>query len=367
MAEKQDWSRAELTFVRSDGYEEAVERLMERGRRSFLLHPFNEPIAARLADRFGVAINLYRGHVEASTLDGVIMPPMSGRELDAELHPYLDRPVTIVAPVTDRHISIRPVFVISIPKAGVHFLFHLLFEFGLAPGGSFRGQFTAGHYYFLGREHSHIPAKDFFHELDNEPRGGGDHPFFTTDAIFIYRNPLDVVVSEAFYYVKRDKTSLAYYYEDMSLDERCLRLIRGDPMLPSLRKRMLWHAPWPRFKNVIPLCFEELVGANGQGSAEAQARAIWSLQLKLQVPGAPLRYGERTYTDRSATFRKGQINGHKAVLTAEHLREIRALPQDFMEVFGYSVDDAFETAYLPRFVDAFRRRSGHNPAPLGNS
>ncbi len=192
--------------------------------------------------------------------------------------------------------------------------------------------------------------------MDNSPRGGSGHAFFSTPTLFVYRNPLDVVVSEAFYYVKKDKTALAHYYQDMSIDERCLRLIRGDAMLPSLRERMNWHAPWPRLKNVIPLCYEEFVGDVGDGSDAAQGRAIWSLQLKLQVPGSPLKYGNRTYTDRSATFRKGTINGHKTVLTAEHLREVQSLPQDFMEVFGYAMDDRFEKGYLPRFVDTFRLR-----------
>ncbi len=151
MTQLVDWRRAELTFVRPDGYEEAVERLLERGRRSFLLHPFDNGLAERLSERFGVAINLYRGHVTGSLLDGVIIPPITGRELDAELVRYLDAPVTIVAPLTDRHITLRPIFVVSIPKAGVHFLFHLLYEFGLAPGGTFQGHFTPGHYYFLAR------------------------------------------------------------------------------------------------------------------------------------------------------------------------------------------------------------------------
>jgi hypothetical protein len=111
-----------------------------------------------------------------------------------------------------------------------------------------------------------------------------------------------------------------------------------------------------RLKNVIPLCYEEIVGPRGGGTFEAQARAVWSVQLKLQIGGSPADYGERVYNVHSATFRQGRINGHKEFFTAEHHRELRRLPQDFMHLFGYDADDDFRDGYLPRRVDEFRRR-----------
>jgi hypothetical protein len=264
--------------------------------------------------------------------------------------------VPIVAPRTERHISRRSLFVLSIPKAGTHFVFHLLDSFGVVPGLGYKGAFAPNTYYFLGHDHPHIPATEFFDHLWNQPRGGGDHPFFTTPALFVYRNPMDVVVSEVFYYVKREKTALAHYYEDLSGEERCRRMIEGDVLTPSIRDRLLRQSPWLRLKNVLPLCYEEFVGPRGGGTLESQAKAIWALQLKLQIPGSPTVHGERTYTEKSATFRKGRIHGHKEFFRREHHEAFRRLPQDFMSAFGYAVDDDFVDGYLPRFVDEFRRR-----------
>ncbi len=83
---------------------------------------------------------------------------------------------------------------------------------------------------------------------------------------------------------------------------------------------------------------------------------MWSLQLKLQVPGSPLTHARRAYSEQSHTFRKGRINDHREFFTAEHYAAIRRLPQDFMHAFGYDLEDCFEDGYLPRFVDAFRLR-----------
>jgi hypothetical protein len=82
----------------------------------------------------------------------------------------------------------------------------------------------------------------------------------------MYRNPLDVVVSEAFSYADPRNTPLAHYFSSFTMEERLLRLIGDDPLLSSLRKRMVRYLPWLRFPNVIPISFEELVGPKGGGT-----------------------------------------------------------------------------------------------------
>jgi hypothetical protein len=351
-----DWRRAELLLVEPTDYAGAVSLLYAKGARNFLLRPHNQDLADRLIAHFGASLNLYQQVADDVPIDAVVIPPLDAAALDAELLSYLDRPVALVGPRTELHLSRRSLFVLTVPKAGTHLLFHLLHEFGLTPGLRYVDRLEPATYYFLVHDHSHIPAAEFFEHLTNQPRGGADHPFFHTPALFIYRNPLDVLVSEVFYYVKRDKSALAYYYEDMTPEERCLELIRGEPLLPSLRGRMLQRAPYLRLKNVLPLCYEELVGPRGGGQLEAQARAIWGLQLKLQAPGSPTVYGDKAYSEQSGTFRKGRINDHKEFLTAAHQRELRKLPQDFMHLFGYDMDDEFTDGYLPRRVEEFRRR-----------
>jgi hypothetical protein len=351
-----DWQRAELTFVSSDQYAMAIERLCKNGARTFLMQPNDPILAARLNERFGPAINLFQVPPRDLTVDAVLIPPVAPSRLDAELFSYLDRPTVIVAPITANYIGNRSLFVVTIPKSGTHLLFHLLESFRVRPAGRYDGVLEPCSYYFLFHDHSHLPAEDFVELLSHTPRGGAGHPFFSLPMLFTYRNPLDILVSEVFYYVNRERTALAHFYQDMTPAELGVELIRGEPLLPSLRKRVFRHSPWLRLKNVIPLSYEELVGSRGDGSDEATARAVWSLQLKLHVPGSPLAHVGRAYTEASATFRKGRINSHREFFGPEHYEEFRRLPQDFMHTFGYDVDDRFEDGYLPRFVDAFRQR-----------
>ena len=358
MARSEEWQEAELFLVgpHPQQYADIIQRLLAQGCRSFLLRPGDPRLAAWLRSQFGEALNLIEEANRASQADAIIIPPLEAARLDSELLAYLDEPVRLIGPVTEHHIAQRALFMLSIPKAGTHYLYHLLGAFGLSAGLHFENELTAGKYYFLVHDHSHIYASEFVDWLSTQPRGGARHPFFSTPALFIYRNPMDVLVSEVFYYIKREKTALAYFFQDMPPEELCLHLMRDESLIPPLRQRILKRAPWTLLKNVIPLSYEELVGPRGGGTLEAQARAIWSVQLKLHISGSPTAYGERAYAEQSATFRRGHINSHKEFFREEHYREFRRLPQDFMEVLGYSVDDDFCDGYLPRFVDAFRRR-----------
>ncbi len=358
MLRAKEWREAELTLVgpHPQQYADAIRRLQAQGCRSFLMRPSDPRLAAWLRSQFGVGLHLLEEAGAANSPDAILIPPVSAARLDTELLRYLDHPVRLIGPITERHIAQQALFMLSIPKAGTHLLFHLLNAFGLTARLHFDNELAAGKYYFLVHDHSHVFASEFVEWLSTQPRGGAGHPFFATPALFIYRNPMDVLVSEVFYYVKGDRTALAHFFQDMPLDELCLHLLRDESLIPPLRQRILGRAPWALLKNVIPLSYEELVGPRGGGTVEAQARAIWSVQLKLQVPGSPLAYGERAYAEGSATFRKGHINSHKEFFREQHYREFRRLPQDFMEVLGYSLEDNFCEGYLPRFVDTFRRR-----------
>ena len=61
-------------------------------------------------------------------------------------------------------------------------------------------------------------------------------------------------------------------------------------MLGRFCDRVLAFEPWLHFNNVIPLAFEDLVGELGGGQADRQQRLIWSIQVKLGVPGSAPRY-----------------------------------------------------------------------------
>jgi len=111
---------------------------------------------------------------------------------------------------------------------------------------------------------------------------------------------------------------------------------------------------WLVCPNVIPISFEELVGPRGGGDAEVQKRLIWSMQLKLHVPGDPEVYGSQVFNPKSPTFRKGQIRKFKDELTREDYRAVRRLEKarGFVAAYGYSL----RRALPPRYAEIFRRR-----------
>lgn len=265
----------------------------------------------------------------------------------------LDYPsIRVLAPVTPHHFSKRPLFLISIPKAGTHLLFELARAMGYTDGISFNERLNGGSWYCLEYTNAHTRAKDFFIDtVRRAPFGNRHHPFPHTPALFNYRHPLDILVSEANYYHREGKTAFSGYLRARTLDERIKLLIQDPWLLDTLRERVGGFIPWLSFENVIPVSFEEMVGASGGSSEKFQEDLIWSLQLKLHVPGNPREFARKVFNIGSDTFREGQIGGYRKVLTDEHWKMIESLGVDFMSEFGYAAD-----TIVSKRIDEFRKR-----------
>ncbi len=303
---------------------------------------------------------------DAGQLSGdaiVLIFETDGEALQNALMSFVDADdVTVVAPVTDWHFSRRPLYLITIPKAGTHLLYGLVEAFGYRRDIATEGVPRPGGWYCLEYTNSHTSARDFFVDfVRRNPHGGRDHPFPQTPTLFMYRNPLDIVVSEANYYHKDGNTLFAPYLAGFEFEERLLRLIDDKSALGSIRDRMGVFAAWMDCVNVVPLSFEEIVGAQGGGSDAVQEALVWSLQLKLQVPGKPADFAQKAFDPSSPTFESGQIGRHREMFTAEAWEAFKRLPQDFMADYGYSPDDS--PAAMPRHADRFRRRAPRYLAP----
>ena len=365
---------ATLEFVAPrfmDGYLAAAMCLHGRGIRNFVLkasvgeRSFARELHARMAAYFpdvtclletDAAAAAAKNHSVPVNCAAVFFLERDAAVLSAALMDYVNFPISIVAPITEHYFRRRAVYMITVPKSGTHMLFELLGAFNLINGGQGQGPLSPQHYYSVSAVHSHTKAHKFFDSLDDLPRGGADHPLFMTPTLFMYRNPLDAVVSEAYYLQDATKSARAHHFSLMSLDERLIRLIKGDFTIGSLRDRMAQFITWLHLPNVIPVSFEELVGPQGNGSREEQLKTIWSLQLKLHVPGSPAFYAASVFRRESATFRQGTINSHLEHFSEACYVAVRELDQDFMREFGYDLHDRFTAGYVPRFVDSFRRR-----------
>ena len=269
---------------------------------------------------------------DISDSDLLVINSDSSTDVSRVMHDCIGKKVAVIAPITDHHISKRTVFLMSIPKAGTHMLIRLLGLMGLERSSD-RAPRPGTWCTPVGYEY-HAPcrellANDWFNPL-------GRHLFFRSPAIFVYRNPLDIAVSELDWFVKPEHSFSGYLNCCTDDRERLSRLIADDSVMGSIRDRINRYAGWMNFGNVIPVSYEELVGASGGGEDTQQANSIWALQLKLHVAGCPEEFGRQLYDPGSATFSKGKIGRHKERFTDEHWTALETLPQDFMRALGYA-------------------------------
>ncbi len=83
--------------------------------------------------------------------------------------------------------------------------------------------------------------------------------------------------------------------------------------------------------------FEDLVGPEGGGSAEAQRRAVGSVaaHLGLEADEATLERVGRSIFGAGQTFRKGTIGGWKEEFSGEHERAAEEVVGPLLAELGY--------------------------------
>ncbi|GLU30211.1 hypothetical protein WKR88_22255 [Trinickia caryophylli] len=262
--------------------------------------------------------------------------------------------VAVVAPITDRHFSRKPLFLVSIPKAGTHLLYELATALGYEAGIECP-EFPQGQtWYCVEYSNSHTVAKDFFVDtVRHAPYGNRHHRFMSSPTLFMYRHPLDVLVSEAHYYHRDGKTAFSGWLSQYDFDERIERLCNDNWLLGSLRDRIGGYLPWMDFPNVVPLSFEQLIGTAGGGSDVCQRDLIWSIQLKLQAPGNTDAIAASLFNPHSETFRAGQIGAYRSELRPEAIAGWSQRNADILAQLGYPTDGSLG---LPARMDEYLHR-----------
>jgi len=251
--------------------------------------------------------------------------------------------VSLLAPITDHHFSRRPLFLVSIPKSGTHLLYELARALGYQEGVVLPEFPKPQTWYCVEYSNSHTVAADFF--VDSVRRssfGNRHHAFLSSPALFMYRHPLDILVSEANYYEREGKTTFAGWLSGLDVAGRITRLLDDNWLLGSLRQRVGGFLPWLDFPNVASLSFEELIGAAGGGREADQLRLIWSIQLKLQAPGSPATIAARLFNPQSATFRSGQIGGFQREMAVADIARFVEHNQDLLATLGYPLDGTMD-------------------------
>lgn len=326
-------------------FSEGLRTMWEGGIRS--IHAVGEPewtaaLAAAAAER---GITLHRrddlsGAAGAPGPKAVVFGETDGEKLGDRLVSCVGLDdVAVLAPITDWHFTRKPLFLVSIPKAGTHLLYELAHALGYDAGVECPAFPQGKTWYCVEYSNSHTVARDFFVDtVRHAPFGNRHHRFMRSPALFMYRHPLDILVSEAHYYHRDGKTAFAGWLSRYTFEERIERLCNDNWLMGSLRERIGGFLPWMDFPNVIPLSFEELIGAAGGGSAQDQCDLIWSIQLKLQAPGDAAAIAAAVFNPRSATFRAGQIGAYRDQLPAQTIETWSTRNADLLSQLGYCAD-----------------------------
>lgn len=354
------WSCARLAFARPtlEAYQKEIAKFVADGGSRFVIHDDGDPalieaVRKHLEQLGRPAVSSDSGDPNAVHLHFVA----DAEACSATLMTYVDRPLAIIVPRTTHHYSERPVFCVSIPKTGFHLMSRVLSDMGYTHRGRLEGRPDPQCAYTFMRDHPHLTCNDLFTNLAHEQDGGAGAEIFRHPVVFCYRHPADIAVSEAGYYAEDSATALANYYGAMPFADRLLRLIGDDGMIGTLRDRVAAYKEWMDMPNVIAVSFEEMVGAPGGGSTESQLAVLWSMQLKLHVPGEPKEFARYIFGGNSRTFRSGLIGRYREVFDERHYMAMASLDNtDFLDRFGYGTDLLGADSTTPRLAPALRHR-----------
>lgn len=162
-----------------------------------------------------------------------------------------------------------------------------------------------------------------------------------TRAVFLIRDPRDVVLSEAHYAASRPNHPYhAAYAGCTTLAERVRVAIDGDPRVEfrSIAERLDRYGGWLHGSAFV-VRFEDLVGPQGGGSAERQQEAVQGLYAHLGVEADERLVADvcsRLFSGDSPTFRRGAVGQWRTELDEEIVRHFREVVGSRLEDYGYT-------------------------------
>lgn len=158
----------------------------------------------------------------------------------------------------------------------------------------------------------------------------------------IIRDPRSVAISHMHYLKSNPRHPLHKAYLNLADDhERVLLSIRGGEIggryLHSLEQRYRMFMGWQQDSDALLIRFEDLVGANGGGSAITQRKTIEQVALHLgcNLDKPMVSSLQENLFGSSNTFRKGQIGAWETELSDEHEQVVKEMAGDLLVELGY--------------------------------
>ncbi len=159
--------------------------------------------------------------------------------------------------------------------------------------------------------------------------------------IIVFRDPRAVLVSFVHYVTKLKEHVLHSEFKGLSEENKFQYVLDGyrfkKAYLEPLRTRCLALDGWLASDQVLKIRFEDLVGAKGGGTVEAQEETIQNLCSWLDIPtDKSSTVADELFGPGRHTFRKGQIDSWRNELSEENIRKVEEKLGDVLNRWGYA-------------------------------
>lgn len=248
----------------------------------------------------------------------------------------------------DDYLANPPLLVNSVPKSGTHLLQQVV---SVLPGSKDWGNFWASQPSFTLKERSgEDMAKRIMEVAPGELVCG--HLFYS-DAVcealeernvislFVYRDPRDVAVSEAYYLANMNKWHRMHReYKRAPEKDRLLLSICGSKQRPDLqpdiRERYEKYVRWINHPSVYAVSFEDLVSGDKPRIVRDIISHIDSrTSMELNVDALTEQALEAIQPKRSHTFRKGESGGWRRDFDDRAKSIFKEVTGDLLVSLGY--------------------------------
>jgi len=231
----------------------------------------------------------------------------------------------------------------SIPKAGTHLMESAL---NLIPGIVFSGDRTLmdweGSDLAILKKisrlkrgqfaNAHLPASDAYLRVVEE---------HDIRVLMTIRDPRDVIVSHAKYVNEIDKTHRSHHIMAALPDDdaRLMAVICGvDGFIAPVDELWRRYQAWFEHPSALVIKFEDMVGAKGGGSSEAQLETVQRVvaHLGLDLSEEIIRdVSDNIFNPKAPTFRKGVTGNWKKHFKEEHIQAFMDRTGDLLSRLGY--------------------------------
>lgn len=243
----------------------------------------------------------------------------------------------------------------SFPKSGTYLLFSILQSI---PGVKDWGNFIASKPSFTYREiDSRKISKKINSLVGNELVGA--HIFYSKDVyktileknciiFFIYRDPRDIVISEAnyLYDMNRYHRLHKYFKKFPDLNDRIMFSIKGDEFYKTpipylnIKDRFNKYKEWMYYKDVFSIRYEDLI----YNEKEEYIKNIinfykeHSSNNNFNTDLIVKKAIKNSEPKKSHTYRTGKSEGWKKIFTEEHKKVFKDIAGDLLIDLGYEKD-----------------------------